>query len=329
MIVTNEVDCDLVKAVNIITTNFQSSNINVTQLVTTNSVLASQSVTCNFLSANAMEVPTIVSSNLQCYLVLVGLGGLTVQGSASLQDVSSTSATIQSLNVQTLTASSTVNIPSTVFQLDGKQFYMQGNWTPIFTYRRAAGNIDPPINSGATVTYLEQEGHYTKIGNQVTIALAVSLESKGESYLTNGGLFLGIRNLPFPISDIGLWNDVISVSSTLTDTAYPNGIAGDTGIPTLLSPTYPYPYELVGRSAGYKEALYVYEAVIPIPAGTYTYDGNTVSIWGKSTFFEADLGIPPYAEYSAIYSPITNFNVAFTASTYTFTFKGSLTYYTQ
>ena len=107
---------------------------------------------------------------------------LTVEGSVKVQNSSNASEYLtinyQGLNFQNTGAGSSTT--SSAHLLDD---YEEGTWTP---------EIFDILGGSASATYSTQDGHYTKIGNAVTVTGIVDLSSASGS-----GSAIGVRGLPF------------------------------------------------------------------------------------------------------------------------------------
>jgi hypothetical protein len=88
--------------------------------------------------------------------------------------------------------------------------YEEGTWTPTLYYQNA---------TGVTRTYTEQTGHYTKIGNTVTVWCTLRGGTSNSGSYANDNI--GISGLPF------------SVSTAATMPAIQSGFAGTASVGTL------------------------------------------------------------------------------------------------
>jgi hypothetical protein len=211
---------------------------------------------------------------------------------------------------------------------DGTNYfgYTKGSWTPTLRGIKASSSS---TFSWTGISYQTQNGFYTKIGNLVTVwyDIVCSMPGSSNAYTTNFG-FLAIGGLPYKILNS---STAINLSSQqiLTNSSWPNGIAGDSNIPSIASPTFPYPYTAIAYEYGATVPLSEY-IVVNVSDGNWTATGYDLLLYGQTQVFGVEIGIPPYSLIGSAFTQITNFNILSTVPNYTnIAFSGSISYYTD
>ncbi len=210
------------------------------------------------------------------------------------------------------------------FTLDGVSFfrYSTGQWTPTMCFIRADGFKDP----GGAVSYYEQHGYYTKIGNQVTVWYHLRANVPDNYRNIVGYLAPCITGLPYVFNNPG--TDInLSVKAGCSTGEWPNGFISDV-VPLVVAPTFPKPYDTITYELGYNVPLRQFLVAGYGTVGTWIADGTTAMLYGTTQVYGAGASVPPYFAAFDGYCQINNTYIDL-GSNYDVEFQGSFSYTTD
>ena len=216
-----------------------------------------------------------------------------------------------------------INAPSMLFN-SFTFYYSSGTWTPILTYvtddSHGSGGLKDFVTLGTSVAVF-QEGWYERMGSKITAYFNVKYTANGQTPGTDGALFPAIRNFPFKFTTLG--GGTFTSTTSLEDSAWPNGLAGSVPAPLLIA-TYPGPYTGTIFPEGSVQQLYQQIFPAPVYVGTHTYDGYTMPLYGRAEFYVPVVALPPYAQAAATNGLIDNINMTIAATNVEF--QGCIVY---
>jgi len=198
--------------------------------------------------------------------------------------------------------------------------YSVGTFSPTIKRVNSSG-----VSDFTGISYTTQNGSYIKIGRQVTIFYEIECSFSGPGNDVSAGFrALALSSLPFTFSNI---NTSLSINFKQASSSFPNGIASPSDVPALLTPVFPYPYDIVFSESGATVDLKSWSAIGYTSQGTWTADGTTALMYCNGEVYGPVVDVPPYALLTSGYCQVYNFNILSSVPTYTgVSFSGSFIY---